>query len=312
MLEPLAYLNGRFTAASQASIPVTDGGFVQGVTVSEQIRTFRGRLFRLAQHLQRLQRSLEIVGVQPGVSMDQLSEAAGKLAANNHSLLAAGDDLGMALFVTPGTYPTFDADGRSDPVVCLHTYALPFHLWADKYERGQSLVVTDVQQVPAVCWPTQLKCRSRMHYYSADRKAQLAEPGSRALLLDQKGRVTETSTANIIAYYESSGLVSPPRKDILPGISLAVLAELAETLGVPFSYRELKPDDLAAAEEVMLTSTSHCVLPVVSISGRPVGRGGGRGVPGPTFRRLLASWSELVGVDIRAQAQGFARRRPQP
>ena len=57
MSQPLAYLNGQFIPASHAAIPLTDGGFVQGVTVSEQVRTFRGRLFRLAEHLKRLEQS---------------------------------------------------------------------------------------------------------------------------------------------------------------------------------------------------------------------------------------------------------------
>ena len=57
MSDPLAYLNGRYLPFSQAAISVTDGGFVQGVTVAEQLRTFGGKLFRLEQHLARLARS---------------------------------------------------------------------------------------------------------------------------------------------------------------------------------------------------------------------------------------------------------------
>jgi branched-subunit amino acid aminotransferase/4-amino-4-deoxychorismate lyase len=261
-------------------------------------------LFRLAEHLKRLEQSLDIVGVQPGVGMGELSRAAGDLAANNHALLADGDELGMALLVTPGAYPAFDPEGCSRPLVCCHTYPLPFRLWADKYERGQSLVVTDVRQVPAACWPPQLKCRSRTHYYLADRKADLAEPGSRALLLDQAGCVSEASTANLVIYGKPSGLISPPLEDILPGISLGVLAELAAALHIPFTYRKLTVDEVASADEAMLTSTSPCLLPVVRMNGRPIGSG----APGDIFRRLLAAWSELVGVDIQTQAQRFARR----
>ena len=93
-------------------VSVVDVGFVQGVTVAEQIRTFGGRLFRLEQHLARLQRSLEIVGVDPGMTADELRTTALELAAKNHALLTEGDDLGLSIFVTPGLYPT----GRGEPV----------------------------------------------------------------------------------------------------------------------------------------------------------------------------------------------------
>ena len=304
MTEPLAYLNGRFIAASQAVIPVYDAGFVQGVTVAEQLRTFRGRLFRLDQHLQRLRHSLEIVGVDPQLAPAELAEIATELAARNHALLHQNDDLGLAMFVTPGAYPAFVPDGAPGPTVCMHTVPLSFQLWSEIYERGQSLIVSDVRQIPPACWPPELKCRSRMHYYLADRQARLVERGARALLLDLDGYVSESSTANVVAYSENSGLVSPPPEKILPGISIAVLKELAANLGIRFSNRELTVEDVAHADEVFLTSTSPCLLPVVRLDGSPIGRG----VPGDNFQRLLSAWSELVGVEIKKQAARFSRR----
>ena len=70
MTDPQAYLNGRYVASSEALLPVTDGGFVQGTTVAEQLRTFGGRLFRLEAHIGRLFHSLEIVGVDPGLTRE--------------------------------------------------------------------------------------------------------------------------------------------------------------------------------------------------------------------------------------------------
>jgi branched-subunit amino acid aminotransferase/4-amino-4-deoxychorismate lyase len=102
MPEPLAYLNGRLIAASQALVSVEDAGFVLGVTVSEQLRTFHGRLFRVTDHLRRLRRSLEIVGVRSDVPLDEIGHMDFELAEYNHRLLSAGDDLGLAILVTPG------------------------------------------------------------------------------------------------------------------------------------------------------------------------------------------------------------------
>src|ERR1700722_12845476 len=242
MSEPLAYLNG-WVPAAQALVPVYDAGFIQGATVSEQLRTFSGRLFQLASHLARLARSLEIVGIEPGLPLDELGQIATELATHNHRLLAAGDDLGLSLFVTPGPYVTLAPGSSTGPTVGLHTYPLPFRLWSSKYERGETLVVPDIRQVPAECWPAELKCRSRMHYYLAERQAAEISPGARALLVDAEGFVTETSTSNLLVYRSDEGLVSPRRERILPGISSQALAELAQPLGIYFSERDLRPAD---------------------------------------------------------------------
>src|SRR5688572_13575290 len=241
---PLAYLDGKWLPAAQAAVSVYDLGFLQGVTVAEQLRTFGGKLFRLDLHLDRLERSLSIVGVNPGLARADFEQIAAELATQNHKLLDPADDVGLSIFVTPGPTPAFaDLAGRRGPTVCIHTQPLPFAAWATKYDTGDSLVVTEVLQVPAACWPSELKCRSRMHYYLADREAREREPGARALLLDERGLVIEASTANILAYIRGKGLVSPPRERILPGVSAAVLADLAEQVGIPLAPGDLTPSD---------------------------------------------------------------------
>lgn len=304
MNEPLAYWNGRFVPFSQVSLPPYDAGFVQGTTVGEQLRTFGGRLYRLDEHLRRLSNSLEIVGVTPPVTLGTVGEISRSLASHNHRLLAAGDDLGLSILITPGVYSAFACGARGGPTVIINTYPVAFDLFAANYDRGQALVVTDVRQVPADCWPVELKCRSRMHYYLADREARRREPGARALLLDHEGFVTEASTANVVAYFANEGLVSPPKEKILPGISVAALAQIADQLGIPFSERPLRAADLAAADELYLTSTSPCLIPCTQLDGNPIGSGH----PGPVFQQLLEAWSRHVQVDIAAQAQQFAAR----
>jgi len=201
---PIAYLNGQWIPASAAVISVGDAGFVQGTAVAEQLRTFGGKLFRPGDHLARLANSLDIIGVDPGMSNEQLARIAEEIVARNHALLAPGDDLGLSIVVTPGVYSTFAASQHTPPTVCLHTYLLPFHLFARKYRDGQALVTTDIEQTPPQCWPPVLKCRSRMHYYLADRHAAAADPQARALLLDAEGFVTEASTANVLSVMAST------------------------------------------------------------------------------------------------------------
>ncbi len=305
MTEPIAYLNGSFIPASQAAIPVTDLGFMQGVTVAEQLRTFAGKLFRIDRHLDRLARSLAIIGVDPGLSRGEFARIAEELVARNYPAIPSGGDLGLSMFVTPGPYATFASAGhgqRQGPFVGMHTYALPFHTWAAKYDVGESLVVSSVEQVPATCWPPELKCRSRVHYYLADRDARQRIPGARAILLDQEGFVMEASTANVVIYEPDVGLISPPKNKILPGISVATLAELADRSNIAFVYRDVTVDALLSAREVLMCSTSPCVWSVTQVNGQAIGSGR----PGGLCSRLQQAWSEMVGFDIVAQAKQFA------
>jgi len=303
--EPLAYINGRWLPLSHAGVGVFDVGFMQGVTVAEQLRTFGGKLFRLDMHLERLARSLEIVGIDPGLPLAELGQIATELAEQNRKLLDPADDQGVTIFVTPGPTAAFASlAGRRGPTVGIHTQPLPFGQWAPKYRSGESLVVTDVMQVPAACWPPELKCRSRMHFYLADQQARAIESGARALLLDERGMVTEASTANILAYFEREGLISPPKEHILPGVTVAVVEELAGKLGIGFSRRELTVDNVARADEVLLCSTSPCVWSVTRLNGQPIADGN----PGPLAARLRAAWSQMVGFDIEEQTRRFAGR----
>jgi branched-chain amino acid aminotransferase len=309
MPEPLAYLRGKWLPLSQAAVSVYDVGFVQGVTVAEQLRTFGGRLFRLDQHLARLARSLAIVGIDPGLPMTELAEIAETLATQNHKLLDGADDLGLTMFVTPGPPSAFASwAGHQGPVVCVHTQPLPFATWVNKYETGDALAVTSVVQVPDECWPAELKCRSRMHYFLADREASRLDPGARALLLDQAGHVTEASTANLLIYDPAVGLISPPRERILPGVTVAVIGELAAQLGIPLVHRDLFVNDVAQAGEVLLSSTSPCIWSVTRLNGQPIGDGRS----GPIAERIRQAWNQMVGFDIVAQAQRFASRSAGP
>lgn len=294
-----AYLNGQWIEARELSLPIDDLGFVLGATVVERLRTFRGEPFRAAEHLSRLRQSLQIVGWNAERLTAEVDASLAEFSSRNRSQVAPGDDWYIAAFVTPGR--TADA---AKPTVCVHGGPLPFVGWAEKFEAGVELCVTDVRQTPANCWPPALKCRSRIHYYLADQEAARRRPGARALLLDQRGFVGEASTANVVAYYEGRGLVTPRLAEVLPGISQQTLFELAEEQGIDHVEQDLTPAEFADASEVFLTSTSVCLQPVVRQDGRPIGGGS----PGPVYRKLLAAWSERVGVDIAEQARQFANR----
>lgn len=304
MSTPLAFDSGEFLPAEKLAIPIYDTGYILGVTISEQLRTFGGRLFALDRHLQRLGRSLQILRLDPGLSLREIGDAAQSLIERNHPLLAAGDDLGCTILVSPGANSSLAPHGEDRPRVRIHTQPLPFSTWRKVYEEGVSLAVPSIRQVPSNCWPPELKCRSRMHYYLADLEARKIDPASRAVMLDQEGFVLEATTANLLIHNEKEGLISPPREDILLGVSLSTIEDLAKSLSIPLTYRRIALPELESASEVLLCSTSPCVWPVTKLNGKPLGAVGESTIA----KRLLSAWSELVGIDIAAQAKEFANR----
>lgn len=302
-MHELSYHNGELKGRNELRVGVLDLGFVQGVTVSEQLRTFDGNIFALEQHFARLRRSLEIVGIE-GLDLDDLKCNAVAITSHNHSEIQRGDDLGLTIFVTPGVTPTSCSSGLPQRTVGMFTTPLPFDRWADKYSSGESLIVSSIRQVPDNCWPSELKCRSRMHYFLADQEAQKASPGARALLLDQDGFVAEASTASVVIHRRQEGLISPLPEKVLPSISVGVMQSIASDLDIAFVQRDISLEDVRSADEILLTSTSPCVLPVVRLDNAPVSDG----TPGPVFEKIMHAWNDVVGVDIVAQSRHFSCR----
>jgi branched-subunit amino acid aminotransferase/4-amino-4-deoxychorismate lyase len=294
----VAWVDGRFVAPHEACVPVGDAGFVLGTTVTEQMRTFHGRTFLAAVHARRFRDSLQTVGITLDWTAEELFSIAAEVAARYHAAEPAGSDLGVIVFATPGNLPAQHQGRAGRPRVMIHAFPLAFASWAAAYEAGLSLRVVSTTQVPAVCWPVALKCRSRMHYHLADREAHLLEQGARALLLHVDGRVSEPTTANV-AIVRDGVILTPPTTDALAGVSLGHLRGLAAAEGIDWRETSLRATDLVAADEILLTSTPSCLLPVTRFDGRVVGTG----LPGKFYRGLLAAWSRGVGLDIAHQAR---------
>jgi branched-chain amino acid aminotransferase len=307
MPEAQVYLNGRNVPASQAHVAIYDAGLVMGATVTEQTRTFHHKAFRLEAHLERLFHSLAGVGFEINLTQDELAAVTLDLIERNAPLLPPGGELGVIHFVTAGevvAYAGFErgwqdpfytaqpAPSAGEPTVCVHTFPLDFRRWTAAMREGAHLVIPSIRQIPPRCIDPAIKCRSRMHYYLADREARAADPAASALLLDLNGHITETSSANFLIV-ERDTIVSPTLNETLSGISRATVVELAERLGIQFTERDLLPSDAVRAEEAWLTSTPYCLLPVTKIDGIAK--------PGPLFRRFITAWSELVGLDIERQ-----------
>lgn len=303
---PIAYLNGQWLPAAAIGLPLWDAGVVLGASVSEMTRTFSGRPYRLGEHVARLLASARSIEIDPGHSAADLQSIAQELAEQNGRLLQDGQELGITHFITPGATATFAAMApeptQARPTVCVHTFPPPLARWSRAMRSGARLVTPSVRQIPSVCIPPAIKCRSRMHYWLAEREARGVDPEALPLLLDLDGRVTESSSANVIIV-RGGALVSPPAHRILPGVSLSVVGELARELGLEVEEADLTIGDVESADEVLLTSTPYCLLAVSHVNGKPVGPG----IPGAVFARLLSAWSEQVGVDIGRQVMDAAK-----
>jgi len=306
--ESLVYLNGRFVPASQAHLAIFDAGVVLGATVTEMTRTFRHEPWRLEDHLARLYRSLRYTRMDIGLALDEFVRLSRELVAHNGGLIHAQDELGLIHFVTAGEFPVYAGSAgrsaRTTPTVCAHTFPMPFEFWVKKLTSGQHLVTPAIRHVPPQCYDPKMKYRSRMHYYLADQEARLVDPDAAALLLDLQGNVTETSGANFLLV-DRGTIVSPTTVNTLPGISRAMVIQLAAQLGIPFVERDLQVYDVINASEAFTASTPYCLLPVTRINGLSIGDG----QPGPIFQALMNAWSAAVGLDIGQQIRDGAERR---
>lgn len=296
----IAYLKGEFIPEAEAKLPVYDAGIVQGATVTEMIRTFRHRPFKLEEHVARLYRSIKYVRFQTDLSANEMIAVVNKVVEHNAALLPEGKELGIIIFVTAGTFSVYagSAAGAAamGATVCVHTFALPLHLWAAGHRTGLHAVTPSNRHVPPQCIDPKVKYRSRLHYWLAEQEAQLVDPKAATLLLDLEGNLTEFSGGNLLIVKDGA-ILSSTTRNILPGISRQTIIELAAELGLPFHERDLQLYDLVNADEAMESSTPFCILPVTRVNNIEIGDG----KPGPMSARLLAAWSAKVGLDIAEQ-----------
>jgi len=308
MTEPIAFLNGEIVPASSAAIPVTDLAVVAGASVTEMIRTFEHVPFRLGDHVDRLFGSLELCGFPTEVDRQQLLDAVLRIVEHNSAMIPKNHDTGIIIFVSAGQNLTYlGAAGRdvaSQGTVCVHSFPLPFELWAEKQTTGQHLASVSIQPLPNDSVPPQAKHRNRLHWLRADKEARAHFPTASSLLATPDGHITETAAGNFYIVKDRT-ILTPPSELVLGGISQMVMREIAAERGFEWQESAITFDDLAKADEAMTSSTTCCILPVTKFNDQLISGG----TPGPVFQELITAWSDLVGVDIVQQAVQAAQER---
>ena len=300
----LVYMNGDFVAEIEARISIFDCALMYGDMVFEMTRSFLQKPYRLRQHLDRLFGSLNYVEIDCGLSIDEMEEATLETIERNLPMLE-GYDFQIMHDVTRGGMALYDAlikEGTA-PIVSINIIPLVRHTggMSAKYESGAHFVVPRQQSVPARYIDPKAKNRSRVFYKIAELQAAHMDSGAQALLTDERGFITE-GTGNNFFIVRNGTIYTPKPHDILRGVSRQACIELAAKLGFPVQEVDLEPYDVRAADEAWFTSTTICMIPVTRFEFRPVGAG----TPGPVYSKLLAAWSEEVGVDIAGQAREYA------
>lgn len=289
-----AYHDGGFKPLDQVSIALNDMGFVMGVTVTDQCRTYGQQPFRLDDHVRRFYRSCELCGVACPVSGNELVQIVGEVLQRNVPLESPGTEWSIVWFATPGIVGSFLGQPGTvrDAKPLLSVYAFPVDTgrFAGYYQNGAELrFARKVTSPPSSVIHPHAKQRSRLHWWLAEGEVKHKYPTASALLLDPEGYVTETASSNVLLVRDGE-VLSPRRSRILPGVSLLVVEELCAKEGIRFLEADLKEPDLATAEEAMICSTPFGIAPVGLLEGRRLP------VDGRTVARLWAGWKKLTAI----------------
>ncbi|MGA2551890.1 MAG: D-amino acid aminotransferase [Burkholderiaceae bacterium] len=291
MSDPLVYLSvegsAQMVPLSEARIPVLDRGFIFGDGIYEVVPVYGGVPFRLAQHLVRLARSLGSIGIANPYDTDGWKSRIAELIA----ACAVGDQL-IYMQVTRG--------------VAKRAHAFPKGLAPTVFMMSAPLVLpAEEMRVKGVACVSAkdnrwLRCdiKSISLLGNVLMAENAAQHGATETVMFRDGHLTEGSSSNV--WVVSKGvLVAPPKDErILEGIRYGLIAELAATHGLRFEIRPIPEEEVRRADEVMLSSATKEVLPVVLLDGATVGTG----VPGPVYANLYA-WYQDAKKDSHRAAQ---------
>ena len=266
-----AFVTDHFCPVTEASIPITDCGFMHADAVYDVVSVSRGAFFRLEQHQARFARACDAIRVRGPFDRQREAEILHELVARTGLR-----DAYVWWTVTRGQPPM----GRSEMVDAakfenrFYAFAVPFIFIADDEQRarGVDLIISRerIRISPRAVDPTAKNfCWLDMQmalFEAADRGAEWA------VLTDEEGVLTEAAGANIFAIIE--GVVTTPDAGCLEGITRESVFDLCSELGLAVKERRIRADELCSAQEVFMTTTAGSVMPVGTVDGAPVGSGG--------------------------------------
>lgn len=265
------FLNGKILPAEAAAISPLDIGLLRGYAVFDLLRTVNGRPFLLAEHLKRLRHSAELLGLAVPYSDGAIELAIDELlsliphAESTVRLVLTGGPSTDGMHFDPTT-PTF--------MIMTHELKLPP---AEIYESGAKLLTrSHCRELP--------EAKTTGYLTALKHQAETAEADALDLLYHDGEYVSEASTASF--YIVTDGTVRAPHSDVLWGTIGALVLELA-AVNHEVVLGMVTLDDVYAADEAFLTSTTRGVVPIVKVDDRPIGDG----TVGPVTRELMEAYN---------------------
>jgi D-alanine transaminase len=283
------YLNDEYTVLGEARVSVLDRGFLFGDGAYETMPVYGRRLFRFADHMQRLERSLAKLRIaNPHAPQDWL-ERIRRVVAGQHALSGA-EDQAVYLQVTRGVAERDLAMPPDlEPTVFLTSSPLRPPTAEQRHAGVACVTARDFR------WErVDIKCVSLLGNVLARQIA--ADHGAVETLLFRDGYLTEGAGSNAWLVKDGALIGPPPSEHVLEGVRVRLLRELCEEEGIGFSLRPIAEGEVLAADELLLSSSSREVLAVTRLDGEPVGHGALGGRPGPVYARLYESYQRAKAL----------------
>ncbi|MBC2604261.1 branched-chain-amino-acid transaminase [Puniceicoccus vermicola] len=281
------YLNGEFVEKEDAKVSVFDHGFLYGDGVFEGIRLYSGNIFKLEEHLIRLEQSAKALLLDMPVTRDEMRE----LVCESCRVNGLTDGY-IRLIVTRGVGSlglSPKGCGPSGLVIIADTIELfPKRF----YEEGLKIVTVPTRRLGAASLPPMVKSLNYLNNILAKIEAQ-ASGHLEALMLNDQGYVAECSGDNVFII-QGDTLVTPhTASGSLRGITRDAVLEIAEKSGMKVEKKNLTRYDIWVSDECFVSGTAAEIVPVVEVDARVIGDGR----PGPKTLKLLEKYKEQVSGD---------------
>ncbi|WP_447979175.1 aminotransferase class IV [Candidatus Nitrospira bockiana] len=270
------FLNDRFVRSEDARISVFDHGFLYGDGVYETMRAYGGRIFLLHRHLERLERSAKLIGLDLPIPDQPWSLLLHDLLTRNTL-----DDAYIRVTVSRGPGRLgLDPHLCSKPTLVILALPLPSSP-VDWFETGVRLTVATTRRTHPSTLSPKIKSLNFLNNILAKQEA-LERGAFDAVMLNLEGEITECTTSNI--FFVTGGRVRTPAIEcgLLDGITRETVLTLAREAGIEVEEGAYQPNAMADADECFLTNTTLEILPVKAIDRIPLALQ----APGALTRRL--------------------------
>lgn len=287
-MKTLANWNGTEMPLDEVMVPAMDRAFLFGDAVYEVIRIYGGRLWRLADHLDRLNTGLADLKIP--YSIDNVEKTLKQTLTNS------GEQEATAYIqITRGAAPA-RRHYFPDPAVVKPNCLIYIEHFAGPNEQHQeqgtrALLVDDIR------WQrNDLKVTSLLANCMASQQAH-AQGCTTAIMVDKKGFLTEASHSSVFAVRNSNLIVSPQSSTVLPGITKRQVIELCTSAGITMQEGRLSQSDIASIDELIVTDTVAEIVPIVQLGDSLIGNG----KPGPIVKQLQAAFRQSIDNWLAAQ-----------